>query len=123
MTDEIDRANDRVDEALGDAIAERQRAAAAIPAGTAGDCEWCGEWSGRLVMGAPATARAACERSGYLVDCLDWHHGDAADIVTYRVDVGRTSIGLVVTQRHQRVAAHGVRPCTPAPAPTEAEAA
>lgn len=57
MTDDIDRANERVDEALGDAIAERQRAAAAIPVGAPGECAYCGEWAGRLVMDACAPCR------------------------------------------------------------------
>ena len=57
MADEIDTAN-----AL--AQAERERAmrvvmalAAAINPGKPGDCDFCGEWSGRLVGGACAPCR------------------------------------------------------------------
>ena len=57
MADEIDAANDL---ALADndrAIAEARDKAAQIPAGIAGDCELCGDWSGRLVGGACAPCR------------------------------------------------------------------
>ena len=57
MADEIDRANDTADAATERAIAAARSAAMYIPAGTAGDCDLCGEWSGRLVAGACAKCR------------------------------------------------------------------
>ena len=57
MADEIDIANDV---ALADnarAVAEARDKAGQIPAGLAGDCELCGNWSGRLVGGACAPRR------------------------------------------------------------------
>jgi hypothetical protein len=39
------------------ALEKARRAAAEIPAGEPGDCELCGEWSGRLVNGACAPCR------------------------------------------------------------------
>ena len=70
--------------------------------------------------GDPVTARAACERSGYLVDAIDWHTDDSREIATYRVRVERIDVGLIVTRRQQRGDAHGVQPCTPAPQPAAA---
>lgn len=55
--DIIDQANDRAAEFVGDREAEIRRAAASIPAGEPGDCDICGEWSGRLVNGACAPCR------------------------------------------------------------------
>lgn len=57
MADEIDQANDTADAITQRAIAATRAAAAIIPAGTAGDCDLCGEWCGRLVGGACATCR------------------------------------------------------------------
>lgn len=54
MADEIDRANDRAQADNDRAIAEARAIAAAIPAGSVGECDLCGEWSGRLVGGACA---------------------------------------------------------------------
>jgi RNA polymerase-binding transcription factor DksA len=57
MADVIDIANDR---ALADnerAIADARAVAAAIPAGTPGECERCGQDSPRLVGGACAPCR------------------------------------------------------------------
>ena len=51
MSDQIDIANDRVLNDTDRAIAAVARAAAQIPAGEPGDCDLCGEWSGRLVDG------------------------------------------------------------------------
>lgn len=38
-------------------IAEVRRRAAAMPKGEPGDCDMCGEWSGRLVKGVCARCR------------------------------------------------------------------
>lgn len=54
MPDEIDLAQEREHLATQDAI---RRAAKDIPPGKAGDCELCGEWSGRLVNGTCARCR------------------------------------------------------------------
>lgn len=70
--------------------------------------------------GDPAAARRACERSGYLVDAIDWHTDDTREIATYRVRVERIDVGLIVTRRQQRADAHGVQPCTPSPQPAAA---
>lgn len=59
MADIIDQANDlAASEAAAREAAIRQ-AAAEIPAGTPGDCDFCGEWAGRLVGGACAPCRDA----------------------------------------------------------------
>lgn len=55
--DVIDRANDLAAQVTDDAVAEVRRAAASIPVGVEGDCDLCGEWSGRLVQGACARCR------------------------------------------------------------------
>lgn len=59
MADEIDMANDLADAERARCECAARAAAAAIPAGTAGDCDFCGEWSGRLVGGACAPCRDA----------------------------------------------------------------
>lgn len=38
-------------------VAAIRAKAAAIPAGEPGDCDFCGEWSGRLVAGACSPCR------------------------------------------------------------------
>lgn len=60
MSDNIDAAND---------IAERERAAAIaarapfdLEAGKPGDCDFCGEWFGRLVDGACVPCRHKYEK-------------------------------------------------------------
>lgn len=57
MTDIIDVANDRAEADTERAIAAARENAAQIPEGTAGECELCGAWSGRLVVGACAPCR------------------------------------------------------------------
>jgi hypothetical protein len=57
MADEIDVANDYAQRANDAAAATVRAAAALIPAGNAGDCDLCGEWSGRLVGGICAPCR------------------------------------------------------------------
>ena len=52
---EIDQAATEL--TLADAVDRVRQAAAAIPAGSSGDCDLCGEWSGRLVEGACAPCR------------------------------------------------------------------
>lgn len=56
MADDADRAQVVTEAALSDAV-EKARKAATMPAGVAGDCDLCGEWSGRLVEGACAPCR------------------------------------------------------------------
>lgn len=52
MADEADRGSDREEEIKGDGIARARREAAAIPEGNPGECDFCGEWFGRLVAGS-----------------------------------------------------------------------
>lgn len=59
MADEADLANDRAMEDTQRALDAARRAAALIPSGTAGDCDFCGEWTSRLVDGACAPCRDA----------------------------------------------------------------
>lgn len=54
MADEADRANDYAQAALDAAIQNNSKS---LPPGVEGDCELCGEWSGRLVDGACAPCR------------------------------------------------------------------
>jgi len=56
MADVIDEANERAQQFLDVALREAKRKAD-IPHGDPGDCELCGEWSGRLVVGACAPCR------------------------------------------------------------------
>lgn len=55
--DDIDKAQEQEQIATDDAIRQARRAAAEIPPGKAGECELCGEWSGRLVNGTCAHCR------------------------------------------------------------------
>ena len=57
MSDLIDEANDKaaIEVATGEALIRAQ--AAAIPPGVPGECDFCGEWAGRLVSGACAPCR------------------------------------------------------------------
>lgn len=57
MSDQIDIANDRVLSDTSKAIAAAARAAAQIPVGEPGECDLCGEGSGRLVDGVCAPCR------------------------------------------------------------------
>lgn len=59
MADLIDRANDyaAAESAAGEAAV--RQLAAEIPTGEPGDCDFCGEWTGRLVGGACAPCRDA----------------------------------------------------------------
>jgi hypothetical protein len=55
--DIIDHANDRAEELMHFAEQTIRAKAAEIPAGEPGDCDFCGEPSGRLVGGACAFCR------------------------------------------------------------------
>lgn len=57
MSDLIDQANDKAQEAADYAVEERRRAAAAIPAGEPGVCDYCDEAKPRLVGGACGRCR------------------------------------------------------------------
>ena len=57
MSDIIDIANEIIERDAELLIAQRRRLAQQIPAGTAGECDLCGEWSGRLADGVCATCR------------------------------------------------------------------
>lgn len=59
MSDIIDTANDVAEAQTGRAIAAARADAARIQPGTPGDCDFCGEWTGRLVGGACAPCRDA----------------------------------------------------------------
>ena len=55
MADDIDRANDLAELELADRLAEARKAE--ILPGEPGECDLCGEWSGRLVDGACSPCR------------------------------------------------------------------
>lgn len=57
MADEADKTADRMEVEEAANLAEICRKAQAIPKGKPGDCELCGEWSGRLVNGVCAPCR------------------------------------------------------------------
>jgi hypothetical protein len=57
MADEADEANENRDKEEARRIQAARDQAARIPVGNAGDCDLCGEWSGRLVGGACARCR------------------------------------------------------------------
>ena len=54
MADEIDLAQEREHIATNSAVNDVREQAARIEPGAPGECELCGEWSGRLVRGACA---------------------------------------------------------------------
>jgi len=56
MSDDVDIANDRIALAI-DAKVKQISDAAKLDPGFAGDCDLCGEWSGRLIDGACAPCR------------------------------------------------------------------
>jgi len=57
MSDDADRSDQRIEERISDGINEASRAVASMPAGEPGECDGCGEWSGRLVDGYCAPCR------------------------------------------------------------------
>lgn len=59
--DLIDQANDRAELDTANLIAAARAKAATMEEGTPGDCDLCGEWSGRLI-------------NGYCAPCRDKHH-------------------------------------------------
>ncbi len=52
--DEVDKANEEMERELEECI---RAARGDIPPGAAGECETCGEWSGRLIEGMCAPCR------------------------------------------------------------------
>ena len=56
MSDEVDKANDYV-ETMKDVEIKRIRRAAQLDRGEPGDCDLCGEHSGRLIHGVCAPCR------------------------------------------------------------------
>ena len=56
MTDEVDTSNDNIQLDIERRVEEVRRNAE-LPPGEPGDCERCGEWSGRLVNGVCAPCR------------------------------------------------------------------
>lgn len=59
MADQIDRANAYASAEAAAREAAVRQLAAEIPTGEPGDCDLCGEWTGRLVGGACAPCRDA----------------------------------------------------------------
>lgn len=57
MPDEIDAANEKTQVATDAAVAAARSKAMNIPPGRSGECDLCGEWSARLVLGACAGCR------------------------------------------------------------------
>ena len=57
MADVIDQGSEREQLDRDLALQAARTAVAQMPAGTPGDCDTCGEWSGRLVLGACAPCR------------------------------------------------------------------
>jgi hypothetical protein len=55
--DDIDRAGDHIDKSEKELIDATRKAAANIPLGTKGECEWCGEYFERLVNKACGRCR------------------------------------------------------------------
>jgi len=54
MADEIDRANEYIDAMTAAAL---KKVTAEIPKGEPGECDWCGEYTPRLVNNACAKCR------------------------------------------------------------------
>lgn len=61
--DEAYRAEYFIESVIDDHVKEAMRKASEIPIGNPGDCDGCGEWSGRLV-------------DGYCAPCRDKHSRD-----------------------------------------------
>lgn len=55
--DDVDITQQRAEAALEAHIESMRRKAAQIPQGQPGECDLCGEWSGRLVKGVCAPCR------------------------------------------------------------------
>lgn len=56
MADQIDNANEYAQAAADHQVAEIRKKAQ-LPKGVAGECDLCGEWSGRLITGVCAPCR------------------------------------------------------------------
>jgi len=54
MADDVDVSNERIEQETQRRI---KQVGAEIPPGNPGDCEFCGEWSGRLINGVCAPCR------------------------------------------------------------------
>lgn len=57
MADDIDRAQEAAERFTEQSLQQVKDKAAQMPVGQPGDCELCGEWSGRLVGGVCAPCR------------------------------------------------------------------
>lgn len=57
MVDSVDSSNDKSQDELDNIIATARSKALDIPTGNPGECDLCGHWSGRLVLGACAPCR------------------------------------------------------------------
>ena len=57
MIDDADQASDLIEATESNAVERIRIKANQIPNGEPGDCELCGQWSGRLVDGACAPCR------------------------------------------------------------------
>lgn len=57
MADEIDVSSERIQHETDRAVDNIRQAAAELPPGEPGDCDLCGEWSGRLIRGVCAPCR------------------------------------------------------------------
>ncbi len=55
--DEADKADKLIQDREKEAVTAARRAVSEMPKGEPGECELCGEWSGRLVHGACAPCR------------------------------------------------------------------
>lgn len=55
--DDIDRAQDLIEKQTESHLQKAKAQVAQMPEGKPGDCEICGEWSGRLVLGVCAPCR------------------------------------------------------------------
>ncbi len=55
--DDADKAEGLIEARQKEGLEAVRRAAADMPKGEPGDCELCGEWSGRLVRGVCAPCR------------------------------------------------------------------
>lgn len=51
MADDADRAYLYIENVIDDCVKEAIRKASEIPIGNPGECDACGEWSGRIVNG------------------------------------------------------------------------
>lgn len=55
--DIVDQADVHIENAINDGVGAASRAVAMMPVGNPGDCDFCGEYSGRLVKGACSPCR------------------------------------------------------------------